>query len=234
MGISVVVPVGENDESWKDLIQDLKALDFKDEVIFVSHVKEKILEASQISKQYHLKCKIQWLQSQKGRAKQMNFGARKAKNKILWFLHCDSRVNKLAISHLKRQLQKDLKQIYFFRLAFLKDGPRLMRINDFGVWIRSELLGLPFGDQGFCMHRDTFKNLGGFCETASYGEDHLLIWKAYQAKVKIRCIPIPLYTSARRYQTQGWTFTTFKHLSLTFKQAVPELIKTLRRKGMAL
>jgi len=230
MGISVVVPVGENDESWRELLQDFKALDPKDEVIFVSYTKEKLLEAAQLSKKNNLRCKIQWLRSSKGRAKQMNFGAQKAKNKVLWFLHCDSRVKKTAISHLKNQLQENVKQIYFFRLTFLKDGPRLMRINDFGVWIRSELMGLPFGDQGFCMHRDTFKLLGGFCETASYGEDHLLIWKAHQKQVRISCIKVPLYTSSRRYESNGWLNTTLKHIYLTYKQATPELFKLIQSK----
>lgn len=230
MGISVVVPVGKSDESWRELIKDLKALGVKDEVIFVTCTKEKPLEASQLSKQYHLKCKIQWLWAPKGRAQQMNFGAQKAKNKILWFLHCDSRVKKTAISHLKTQLQKNVKQIYFFRLTFLKDGPRLMRINDFGVRIRSELMGLPFGDQGFCMHRDTFNLLGGFCETASYGEDHLLIWKAHQNLIKISCIKVPLYTSSRRYKSNGWLNTTLKHIYLTYKQATPEFFKLIQLK----
>jgi rSAM/selenodomain-associated transferase 2 len=230
MGLSVVVPVGENDESWKELIQDLKALDSKDEVIFVSCTKEKVLESSRIGKQYQLKCHIRWLRAPKGRARQMNFGAKKAKNKILWFLHCDSRAKKSAIIHLKKQLQKEINQIYFFRLTFLKDGPRLMRINDFGVWIRSELMGLPFGDQGFCMHSDTFKHLGGFCETASYGEDHLLIWKAHQKQIRLSCIKVPLYTSSRRYKSNGWLNTTLKHIYLTYKQATPEFFKLIRSK----
>lgn len=228
MGISVIVPIGENDESWKDLVHDLKILDSNDEVIFVFCMKENLLKATQPPKSYHLKCKIRWLQSQKGRAKQMNLGAQKAKNKFLWFLHCDSRVNKLAISRLKSQLLKDVKQIYFFRLAFLRDGPRFMRINDFGVWIRSEILGLPFGDQGFCMHRDTFKYLGGFCESARYGEDHLLIWKAHQRRIKISCIKIPLHTSSRRYKSNGWLNTTLNHVYLTYKQAAPEFFKLIQ------
>lgn len=230
MGLSVIVPVAENDESWRELIQDLKALDSKDEVIFISYTKEKRLEAIQLSKQSHLRCQIQWLRSPKGRAKQMNFGAQKAKNKILWFLHCDSRVKKTAIRDLKRQVQKDINKIYFFRLNFLKDGPQLMRINDFGVWIRSEVLRLPFGDQGFCMHSDTFKLLGGFCETASYGEDHLLVWKAHQKKMRLTCIKVPLYTSSRKYKSNGWLNTTLKHIYLTYKQAIPEFFKLIQSK----
>lgn len=230
MGISVVVPVGNNDESWRELIQDFKVFKAEDEVIFVTNTKAKLLEASKICRQYHLKCQIKWLKSQKGRAKQMNFGAQKSKNEILWFLHSDSRVQKSAINELKRQLLKNKPQIYYFRLSFMDDGPRFMKLNNFGVWVRAELMGLPFGDQGYCMHKDIFKDLGGFSEQVSYGEDHLFIWKAHQTNVTVTCLKNPLYTSSRKYKKYGWFNTTLKHLYLTYKQAIPEFLKLLSSK----
>lgn len=223
MGISVIIPVAEKDEAWKDLIPDLKSLRAEDEIILSSKysLKDQLaLEAKRIG----LFCDTQWVHSQAGRAKQLNAGARGAKNNFFWFLHCDSRISASAVEKLRTSLNRNPKAIQFFNLKFLQDGPKLMVSNEFGVWLRSNVLRLPFGDQGFCMHRDTFKKLGEFCEKAAYGEDHLFIWKAHQKQINLCCVGASIYTSARRYHSQGWFQTTARHLSFTVRQAIPEMI----------
>ena len=40
------------------------------------------------------------------------------------------------------------------------------------------LAGCAVGDQGFCLSATDLKGLQGYPEQASYGEDHLLVWKA--------------------------------------------------------
>ncbi len=108
----------------------------------------------------------------------MNAAANKIKKPFLWFLHADSRLNARSLTSLESSLRAEPDGLHYFDLAFLPDGPRLMILNQAGVWLRSHLLGLPFGDQGFCLKRELFLKLGGFDETAPYGEDHLLVWAA--------------------------------------------------------
>ena len=125
-------------------------------------------------------------------------------------------------------LARDPGALHYFDLAFSGDGPPLMRLNERGVWVRSHLLGMPFGDQGFCLRRDVFFGLGGFPEDVPYGEDHLLVWRARQAGVPLRCAPATLLTSARKYGERGWLRTTARHVYLTYRQALPEAARLWR------
>lgn len=229
MGISVIIPVAEGDESWKELLPDLKALAADDEIILCSKksIRDQLsLEAGRNG----LICGVHWAPSNIGRGMQLNTGARWAKSDFFWFLHCDSRVKGAAISELKKSLQTKPAAIHYFNLKFMKDGPWMTAANGCGVRLRSRVLRLPFGDQGYCMHRGIYRDLGGFCENATYGEDHLFIWKAHRGGVKLSCVDAPLYTSARRYKSDGWFTTTSRHLALTVRQAAPEFWQLVKEK----
>lgn len=219
-GLSVIIPVAEDDEAWKSLLPHLATLTTEDEVILSSKNSLKDALQKEVVK-YRLSCVCRSVLSPIGRAHQLNMGARWATKTFFWFLHGDSKVSEKAIQKLKISIKKRPKGIHFFNLKFLNDGPSLTIANEYGAWIRSRIFRLPFGDQGYCLHQDTFAQLSGFCETATYGEDHLLIWKAHQNKIKLHCVGETLYTSARRYASFGWVSTTSKHLWLTIFQGAP-------------
>lgn len=245
IAVSVIVPVGIGDDFWRELLIDLKSLSASDELIFVTcedqiQIKKDLVLSIKdantdivnfISKKYQLDCQVRWLKCEKGRAKQMNFGAAQAENSFLWFLHCDSRIKKGSIERLKTHLQVTANTLFYFDLIFDQEASALMIINTLGVWIRSNYLRLPFGDQGFAMSKNTLNHLGGYSENAKYGEDHLLIWKALQSGISVKSIGLPIYTSARKYKKNGWARTTLFHLFYTYKQAIPEFYKLLQKKG---
>ena len=163
-----------------------------------------------------------------GRARSMNRAADEASGKYLFFLHADSHLEEPALKYLLQLAGQETAAIHYHNLMFAGDGPFFMRLNEWGVWFRSHVLRMPFGDQGFFMSRGVFEQLGGYDEAAPYGEDHLLIWRAHQAKVPVRCTDTAIRTSARKYAAQGWAATTLKHLWLTARQAAPEFIKLIR------
>ena len=101
-------------------------------------------------------------------------------------------------------------------------------MNELGVWIRSHLLGIPFGDQGLALSRETFLKVGGFEVGRDCGEDHYFIWKARQSRVRVRSVGASIRTSARKYKRLGWRETTKKHIAITFQQAFPEWLKLQR------
>jgi hypothetical protein len=115
--------------------------------------------------------------------------------------------------------------LHYFDLAFLGDGPRRCKLNALGARFRSRVLGMPFGDQGLCVRRDLFEALGGYDEAARYGEDHLLVWAARRAGVRLHPVGQRLRTSARKYGRQGWARTTARHLVLTLRQALPQALR---------
>ncbi len=160
-----------------------------------------------------------------GRAASLNAGARKATREYLWFLHADSRLAENTISALITAVKKHPDSLLFFDLAFSDDAAPLMRLNEWGAYFRSRVLKLPFGDQGFCIGKDLFAQLGGFPEGLEYGEDHVFVWRARQANIKIRPVNATLCTSARKYRIHGWLRTTLLHQYLWIKQMLLDVKK---------
>jgi hypothetical protein len=198
--ISIIIPVGPQEVALEALLQDLQPIEKEAEII--------IIKGS-------------------ARARQLNEGAQKAARKFLWFLHADSRLSPRALDALMQSLEAAPHALHYFNLAFLSDGPPLMVINQIGCWIRSRILGVPFGDQGFCLSRQNFFFIGGFPEHVTYGEDHLFVWRARQQNIKLRCTKSALKTSARRYAQTGWTRVTCRYAYRWSRQALPEWLKCL-------
>jgi len=225
--VSIIIPVGPGDDSWRALIEDLSFVPFSTEVLCVGTTSESVpkMDANEIKSTLtapEAMISIEWIDAPRGRARQMNVGAQHATGRFLWFLHADSRINRHGFEALQRSLTAAPAALHYFNLAFLDDGPRWMKLNTWGCWIRSHLLGMPFGDQGLCLARETFQKLGGFDEAAPYGEDHLLVWMARRRQIRLRCTGTILRTSARKYRERGWLRTTFRHVRLTFAQAWPQ------------
>lgn len=225
--LAVIIPVAAQDKSWMELVHDLKFLPMDCEIIFVSP--EVPIEAPRvISGTLGSKRKIRWLKSAPGRAIQLNVGAQATQKDYLWFLHADSRLTPGSLAALEKTMHKNPHALYYFDLAFRPDDSKLMSINAAGVWFRSHVLKIPFGDQGLCIFREIFEYLGGFSETVAYGEDHLLVWEARRANVPVIGTGHAITTSARKYEKNGWLSTTLSHLYLTAKQALPESIHLVR------
>ncbi|MEQ1789029.1 MAG: glycosyltransferase [Rickettsiales bacterium] len=168
------------------------------------------------------------LSQKETRALSLNDGAKKATGEYLWFLHADSRLSKKAISALIESVRKHPSSLLYFNLAFENDATSFMCLNALGVHFRSKILQSPFGDQGFCIHKDLFEQIGGFPENLPYGEDNIFAWKARQHGIKLRSTGAKIYTSARKYKKNGWLKTTLKHQYLWITQSFPEWIKLMR------
>ena len=219
--VSIVIPVRFQDHCWQDLVSQLLKLEGQFEILLVGpDFKDKTSSDERVRFEF----------CEQGRAKQLNHGAKKANKPYLWFLHADSQISSESIKEIQKKLKTNSDAIYFFDLKFLNDGPRLMRLNGLGASIRSHVLKMPFGDQGLVMAKRTFFSLGQFSESAPYGEDHLLIWKAHQLRIHVLPMNVDIFTSARKYQKNGWLKTTIRHIFLTYLQAFPEWIKCLNMK----
>lgn len=224
-GLSVVVPVAPGDESWRILVACLATVPGA-EVIFSA------TEALAATDRDLVLAELPpgswtWLTGSPGRARQLNAGGRAARREHVWFLHADSRFAAETVSALRAALRSNGDALHYFDLAFLPDGPSTMALNARGVRWRSRWLGMPFGDQGLCIRRATWEALGGFDESAPYGEDHLFVWRARRAGVRLRPAGGRLLTSARRYRERGWARTTLRHVWLTARQAAPEALALL-------
>lgn len=230
--VSVIVPVADGDKEWLSLALDLTIVPAGWEILFCGPEPITRLEQQTLSYLRHY-ADVRWIPSDRSRAGKLNLGGERASGQVLWFVHADSRVDHRCFAAIEQQLPAMADTLLFFRLAFLNDGPALMGVNQFGAWFRSEVLRLPFGDQGFCLGKALWQRLGGFPEDVPYGEDHLFVWRAHQAGIAVRPLAAKLLSSARKYRDQGWRQTTGRHLAITYRQALPELkllvAQTLRR-----
>ncbi len=213
--LTVIIPVAPKETQWSGLLADLKKENPKLKIICVGPECPRGLE------------KI-WLQAPLGRAIQMNLAAMQASTKYLWFLHADTRLSKGSLDKLLKSLNADRGALHYFGLAFLPDGPKLMFLNSLGAYVRSRFGGMPYGDQGFCLSREKFLQVGGFPKT-NFGEDHLLVWQWRQCGFRLKPVEGVIFTSARKYKNRGWLRTTAKHLWLGSKQALAELDVLQRR-----
>jgi GT2 family glycosyltransferase len=151
------------------------------------------------------------------RASGMNRAAAVAQGPHLWFVHADTVLDIDAIDALEARMKIE-EAIFYFSLRF--DGGFLMRLTELGVGFRSRVLKLPFGDQALCLSAGLFRTLGQYDETASIGEDLLLVRRAQRAGIPIRAIGATVQTSARKYSKYGWFKTTWQHLRWTLRLAL--------------
>ncbi|MGR9117503.1 MAG: TIGR04283 family arsenosugar biosynthesis glycosyltransferase [Gammaproteobacteria bacterium] len=206
--LSIVIPVGPSDQTWRKLLEELKTFGGAPEII---------LSACQAQpNECILPDNARWLSTGQGRALQLNAGAKQASRDIVWFVHADTRLTKEVGSELRRFIHTGPRKLGYFKLQFSGDGPWLTRLNAWAANLRSNLFGLPFGDQGFILHRTDFEQMQGFDERVILGEDLDFVVRIKAAGFSLCELSAMLETSARRYKHQGWLRTTFRHVWLTW------------------
>lgn len=212
--------MGPGDDAWRALLPQLARLPADAELRLVA-CRAQDAANDALAAIRDLPADRAWLLAARGRATQMNAGARATRGDWLWFLHADSRFDDAdaVLAALGRTAARDPGAIGFFDLRFAADGPPATVVNAAGAWVRSRWLRLPFGDQGLFLARRTFERLGGFDESLPAAEDHALVWAARRAGVPLRAAGASIRTSARRYAERGWWRTTARHLALTWRQA---------------
>ncbi|MEM7594024.1 MAG: TIGR04283 family arsenosugar biosynthesis glycosyltransferase [Cyanobacteria bacterium P01_A01_bin.83] len=146
----------------------------------------------------------------RGRAGQMNAGAKIAQGELLLFLHADSQLPPDFIELIVATLKQPQVVAGAFELAI--DGTdRALRWIEIMVKMRSRLLSLPYGDQGIFISKQAFMNSGGFADI-SIMEDFELIQRIKQ-QGRIAIAPAAVTTSGRRWQKLGvWQTTLINQL----------------------
>lgn len=136
--------------------------------------------------------------AEKGRAKQLNAGAKIATGEVLYFLHCDSFPPKDFDRFIMDQVQKGNKA-GCFRMKFDYHHPVLAVSQWF---TRINHLSCRGGDQSLFVTKVLFDDINGFNEEFIIYEDNEIISRLYNKKQFV-VIPENLITSARRYRENG-------------------------------
>lgn len=143
---------------------------------------------------------------QRGRARQMNFGAVRARGKFLCFLHADCRLAPGALSEAAKLLQRPHLVAGCFRQHH-EDAHWQFRCLDAAASARVRLLGLAYGDQGIFVRRDIFLQAGGFPDVPLF-EDALLSRRLLRLG-KLAIARSTIFISPRRWQQKGFWRQTF-------------------------
>jgi rSAM/selenodomain-associated transferase 2 len=139
----------------------------------------------------------------RGRSCQMNAGARQAKGEWLLFLHADTELPPASFGAFL-QNAKQCSRLNSGAFTFRVDNAKWSyRYLEFYVSMRCKLLKLPFGDQAIFVRRKLFEEIGGYREDYSLMEDMELVQRLNQ-RAGFAVLEVPVYTSARRYEMDGF------------------------------
>lgn len=144
------------------------------------------------------KVTIKFIVSERGRAKQMNTGARNATGEILYFLHADSFPPINYDRDILGEVRKGNKA-GCFKMKFDSSHWWLKIMGWFTQFKGRACRG---GDQSLFITKALFDELEGFDEAYIIYEDHDLINRLY-ARKQFVVIQEWLMTSARRYLDHG-------------------------------
>ena len=138
------------------------------------------------------------IHSEKGRAVQMNSGARHSTGEVLLFLHADSCLPPGAFTLMDRVLVDPRIVGGTFRLRFDRQEFLLRAIAFF---TRFKFRYFPYGDQGLFVRRSVFHRLNGFAEIP-FMEDVDFLRRLHRAGW-VTLLKKPVTTSARRFLECG-------------------------------
>ncbi len=164
----------------------------------------------------------------KGRAVQMNTGARSATGDVFYFLHADTFPPAGFINEISRALQRGYGS-GCYRLAF--DYPHwFLSLN--GWFTRFDVNAFRFGDQSLFVDREVFFKAGSFREELVVMEDQEIIRRIRQHS-RFIILSGSVTTSARKYldngiyKTQAVFFLLYFLYQAGFSQE--KLVTTYRR-----
>tara|TARA_B110000967_G_C18860327_1_gene549542 strand:+ start:1326 stop:2030 length:705 start_codon:yes stop_codon:yes gene_type:complete len=142
--------------------------------------------------------KVIGLNSPKGRAKQMNFGAAQAKGSILYFLHADSFPPKNFDQSIVEAINDGTKA-GCFKMKFDSNHWWLQLTGWFTQFNWKVSRG---GDQSLFVEKNIFEHLKGYNEDFIIYEDNEFIYRLYK-QGSFKVIQRTLTTSARRFESNG-------------------------------
>lgn len=150
----------------------------------------------------------------RGRAVQMNLGARHATGACLLFLHADTRLDPTALGALEAALRDPRVVGGAFARRF--DCPsRLLRVTCRVASWRGRLLGWFFGDQAMFCRRVDFEAIGGFREWDLF--EDLDLARRLKRRGRTVLLEPPVISAGRRFAARGPLRTSLADIGLTVR-----------------
>jgi rSAM/selenodomain-associated transferase 2 len=163
--------------------------------------------------------------SEKGRARQMNAGARAAAGEILWFLHADCWPSERSLDRIVEALEDPAVVGGGFRWG-LNGSKWYYGICTSLAHVKNKIRRNLFGDMGIFVRRAVFEELNGYAEIPICEEVEFT--KRLKKKGRIAVLDEVLLSSDRRLLREGpmWAFIKNDIIKLAFSLGVsPQTLK---------
>ena len=210
MKISIVMPVLNEEMLLNDTLSALFLSD-EEELIIVDGGSSDL--TVKIASAYTEKV----LAGPRGRARQMNFGAKAAAGDVLLFLHSDCRLSPGALNEIRWVLGHQDTVAGAFDILIDSSCFKFRWISRFAN-LRSRLTGIAYGDQGIFLRKKTFDDIGGYADIPLMEDIELC--RRIKPLGKIYFLELPIYPSPRRFDNQGVLCTLIRDSMLVFSYAV--------------
>lgn len=153
-----------------------------------------------------------FLETQRGRGRQLAAGAKAAAGDWMLFLHADTSLQ-CGWGDAVQVFVDDPANRYragYFRFA-LDDPARAARLLEGLVRLRSRVLRLPYGDQGLLISRSFYEQLGGY-KSLPLMEDVDMVRRI--GRNRLQPIAATATTSADKYRRDGYLARPLRNLIL--------------------
>jgi rSAM/selenodomain-associated transferase 2 len=148
------------------------------------------------------------IRGERGRAFQMNCGAKKSRGQIILFLHADTYVLPESFDSVRKSMEDRQHSIGCYSLE--------LKPANFWIWlvskvanIRTKVFKLPYGDQAIFLRKCDFVKIGGY-NNEPILEDVLLV-KAAKQIGRLVILQHLATSSSRRWYKEGMYFTTLRN-----------------------
>ena len=211
LNLSVIIPTLNEENNLALLIADLKNWHYEIEMIIVD------CGSSDNTLAIAKSCSTKTLYvDHPNRGLQMDLGSKKSSGKWLLFLHADSRLPEGWVEKVYKRIKysSSLETAWFFNLKINKKN-FLLRVLELFVYLRSNILKRPYGDQGLLISKELYKKVGGF-KPICLMED-LDIIERISKKNKIKSLGTFIITSGRRWENSNAIKQSIKNALLRWR-----------------
>lgn len=193
--LSIIIPALNENENLRRLLPDLGRTCPRAEVILVDGGSSD--GTPEAVRQFP---RVRLLTSPRGRARQMNAGARASRGDALLFLHADTHLPAGAPAAILEACRDPAVVGGRFDVQF--DSPRpAFRMIAALMNLRSRLSGIFTGDQGIFVKREVFEALGGYPDLPLM--EDVEFTRRLKRKGGLACLHLRVTTSARKWEREG-------------------------------
>ncbi len=193
MRLSIIIPVLNEERTIAATVEDLARIE-SDEIIVVDGGSTD--RTAEVVRDGPARLVV----SARGRAAQMNVGARLAAGDVLLFLHADTRLPGTAAPDVEGCMADPACVGGRFDIRLDSSRP-LLRIVGRMISLRSRLTRVATGDQAIFVRRTAFERLGGFPEIPIM--EDVAFCRALKREGPIACLRSQVVSSARRWEQNG-------------------------------